>query len=157
MNMKKPTWFGVVVIIVVALFGTLTFTTSSFAAPRAAQCDGSPSQAQLRTALHTAVGTLSNGGFGLNMWATVATRDGVVCATAFYGQADDPVAEAYRRALVDAGPSASNGQPDDLVATVFCRALEAAGVDAKTRRSNDPVAEAYRMALKDSCPSTYQP
>lgn len=84
-----------------SLSGTLTFTTSSFAAPQAAQCDGSPSHAQLQTALETAVGTLSSGGFELNMWATAVTRNGSVCGAAFYGQSNDPIAMAYLRALKD--------------------------------------------------------
>ena len=37
-------------------------------------------QAQLKAAQSTA-----NGGFGLNMWATVVNRDGIVCAVAFTG------------------------------------------------------------------------
>jgi uncharacterized protein GlcG (DUF336 family) len=45
-----------------------------------------PSHSQLRTALIAAVNTPEgNGGFGLNMWATVVDRDGVVSAVAFSG------------------------------------------------------------------------
>jgi uncharacterized protein GlcG (DUF336 family) len=47
-------------------------------------CTGLPTQAALRSALSAAQST-SNGGFGLNMWATVVNRDGVVCAVAFTG------------------------------------------------------------------------
>lgn len=43
-----------------------------------------PTHAALQAALKTVVGT-PNGGFGLNMWATVVNRDGVVVAVAFTG------------------------------------------------------------------------
>lgn len=74
-----------------ALLGTLAFTTGASADPKAAQCSGLPSHAQLRTALQGAVtaGGLgiggTAGGFGLHMWGTVVNRDGVVCAVAFTG------------------------------------------------------------------------
>jgi len=49
-------------------------------------CAGLPSHSQLRDALIAAVkAPEGNGGFGLNMWATVVNRDGVVCAVAFSG------------------------------------------------------------------------
>jgi uncharacterized protein GlcG (DUF336 family) len=48
------------------------------------QCSGLPSHSALRRALATAQG-VENGGFGLQMWATVVNRDGVVCAVAFTG------------------------------------------------------------------------
>jgi uncharacterized protein GlcG (DUF336 family) len=45
-----------------------------------------PSHSQLRTALIAAVkAPEGNGGFGLNMWATVVNRDGVVSTVAFTG------------------------------------------------------------------------
>jgi len=47
-------------------------------------CKGLPSWATLQTQLKAAQAT-ANGGFGLNMWATVVNRDGVVCAVAFTG------------------------------------------------------------------------
>ena len=47
-------------------------------------CQGLPSQATLEAQLKAAQAT-PNGGFGLNMWATVVNRDGVVCAVAFTG------------------------------------------------------------------------
>src|SRR5215813_1843590 len=47
-------------------------------------CKDLPSQSTLRAALVDATHA-SNGGFGLNMWATVVNRDGVVCAVAFTG------------------------------------------------------------------------
>ncbi len=47
-------------------------------------CAGLPSHHQLRTALESARDQ-SNGGFNLDMWATVVNRDGVVCEVAFTG------------------------------------------------------------------------
>lgn len=49
-------------------------------------CQDLPSHAALRTALKSAR-ALANGGFNLDMWATVVNRDGVVCAVAFTGSA----------------------------------------------------------------------
>jgi len=48
-------------------------------------CRGLPSYQELRNALSEAQ-SQPNGGFGLEMWATVVNRDGVVCAVAFTGQ-----------------------------------------------------------------------
>jgi hypothetical protein len=47
-------------------------------------CRDLPSHSALRDALIAAQGQ-ANGGFGLEMWATVVNRDGVVCAVAFTG------------------------------------------------------------------------
>jgi uncharacterized protein GlcG (DUF336 family) len=47
-------------------------------------CKGLPSHTALRGALSAAQGVV-NGGFGLEMWATVVNRDGIVCAVAFTG------------------------------------------------------------------------
>ena len=47
-------------------------------------CAGLPSHSQLKTALESARAQ-SNGGFNLDMWATVVNRDGVVCRVAFTG------------------------------------------------------------------------
>jgi uncharacterized protein GlcG (DUF336 family) len=49
-----------------------------------ADCNGLPSQHQLKSAL-TAARSQSNGGFNLDMWGTIVDRDGVVCAVAFTG------------------------------------------------------------------------
>src|SRR4029077_2422287 len=49
-----------------------------------AACKDLPSQTALKNALSLAQGQ-ANGGFGLQMWATVVNRDGVVCAVAFTG------------------------------------------------------------------------
>lgn len=59
-----------------------------------ASCKDLPSHAQLKDALKIAQNPLQtnpngavagNGGFALNMWATLVDRDGVVCAVAFSG------------------------------------------------------------------------
>lgn len=47
-------------------------------------CTGLPSHDALASALRTARAA-ANGGFNLDMWATVVNRDGVVCAVAFTG------------------------------------------------------------------------
>src|SRR6476661_8938861 len=47
-------------------------------------CKDLPSYSALRSALSAAQAT-SNGGFGLEMWATVVNREGIVCAVAFTG------------------------------------------------------------------------
>jgi len=47
-------------------------------------CAALPSHAQLKAALQTARAA-ANGGFNLDMWATVVNRDGIVCAVAFTG------------------------------------------------------------------------
>jgi uncharacterized protein GlcG (DUF336 family) len=50
----------------------------------ASACKLLPTHSQLQSALVLAQ-QQPNGGFGLNMWATVVNRDGVVCAVAFTG------------------------------------------------------------------------
>src|SRR5438477_9523 len=45
------------------------------------QCAGLPSQGALKNAL-TLSRHQANGGFNLDMWATVVNRDGLVCAVA---------------------------------------------------------------------------
>ena len=47
-------------------------------------CAGLPSHSALKSALQVAQ-QQDNGGFGLQMWATLVNRDGVVCAVAFSG------------------------------------------------------------------------
>jgi uncharacterized protein GlcG (DUF336 family) len=68
------------------LAGSLT-ATSAHADDRNSNsaCRGLPSYQELRDALSEAQ-SQPNGGFGLEMWATVVNRDGVVCAVAFTGQ-----------------------------------------------------------------------
>jgi uncharacterized protein GlcG (DUF336 family) len=50
----------------------------------AARCNGLPTHAALKSAL-TLARHSANGGFNLDMWATVVNRDGIVCAVAFTG------------------------------------------------------------------------
>src|SRR5678815_2018895 len=50
----------------------------------AGPCDDLPNYAALKAAL-VAARNQANGGFDLDMWATVVNRDGVVCAVAFTG------------------------------------------------------------------------
>jgi len=52
--------------------------------PVSRTCTGLPSQAALKRVL-TFARNQANGGFNLDMWATVVNRDGVVCAVAFTG------------------------------------------------------------------------
>lgn len=61
-----------------ALILTLIFTVS-------ASAEGLPSYKQLHEALKKVVKE-KNGGFGLNMWATIVDRDGVVKAVVFSGE-----------------------------------------------------------------------
>lgn len=56
--------------------------TSAFAGGPPA---GLPTHAQLTAALKVVVTAGNNGGFGLNMWATIVDRDGVVVAVSFSG------------------------------------------------------------------------
>jgi hypothetical protein len=51
---------------------------------RSSACRDVPSHGALRAALEAARAQ-ANGGFNLEMWATVVNRDGVVCAVAFTG------------------------------------------------------------------------
>ncbi len=58
------------------------------ATPAFADCTTLPDHTALQAALRAAVGPAggpANGGFELNMWATVVDRDGLVCAVAFSG------------------------------------------------------------------------
>jgi uncharacterized protein GlcG (DUF336 family) len=69
------------------LFGTFLFSGIAFAENQHdhdANCKDLPSWSDLRAALKAAQGS-ANGGFGLEMWATVVNRDGEVCAVAFTG------------------------------------------------------------------------
>ena len=53
--------------------------------PSLSAADGLPTRAKLTEALKSVVGT-KNGGFELNMWATVVDRDGIVKAVTFSGR-----------------------------------------------------------------------
>jgi uncharacterized protein GlcG (DUF336 family) len=65
----------------------LTISTPYANAAGAAKpaCKGLPTHDELRAAL-TAARNESNGGFNLDMWATVVDRDGVVCGVVFTGK-----------------------------------------------------------------------
>lgn len=65
----------------VACIATLVLT----AIPLSVQAEGLPDHAALREALKS-VAAEENGGFGLNMWATIVDRDGVVKAVTFTGE-----------------------------------------------------------------------
>src|SRR5687768_4529221 len=70
-----------------ALVGTVLSGRDSVRADdegRSNACRGLPSHGALRQALEGARAQ-ANGGFNLDMWATVVNRDGVVCAVAFTG------------------------------------------------------------------------
>jgi len=49
-------------------------------------CDGMPSHSALTDALKNVMAAGENGGFGLNVWATIVNRDGEVCAVTFSGE-----------------------------------------------------------------------
>ncbi len=71
--------------VVLAIGVTLSLATAAaVAAVEDHTCAGMPSHDQLRTALEGARAQ-SNGGFNLDMWATVVNRDGIVCEVAFTG------------------------------------------------------------------------
>ena len=57
---------------------------SSNANAQITSCASLPTQAQLQTALNSAVAAESSG-LNLQMWATIVDRDGIVCAVAFSG------------------------------------------------------------------------
>ena len=65
---------------------TLVLTTAAARGQNAAPsaCSGLPSHSALRQALEAARAE-SNGGFNLEMWATVVNRDGAVCSVVFTG------------------------------------------------------------------------
>jgi uncharacterized protein GlcG (DUF336 family) len=73
-------------ITVMVLAGTLTLgvTRARAGDDDRSQCKDLPSHSALKAALDAAQAQ-ANGGFGLQMWATVVNRDGVVCAVAFTG------------------------------------------------------------------------
>jgi len=68
--------------VVLAIGVTLSLATAAVGEDQT--CAGMPSHDQLRTALEGARAQ-SNGGFNLDMWATVVNRDGIVCEVAFTG------------------------------------------------------------------------
>jgi uncharacterized protein GlcG (DUF336 family) len=64
--------------------GCLAFGAGEASAQGGNACKDLPSHAALKAALTAAQG-MANGGFSLEMWASVVNRDGVVCAVAFTG------------------------------------------------------------------------
>src|SRR2546430_10691621 len=72
--------------VIAILFGAAatTWGTGVAFAQDTEQCAGLPSQGALKNAL-TLARNQGNGGFDLDMWATVVNRDGLVCAVAFTG------------------------------------------------------------------------
>ena len=73
-------------IAIMVLAGTVTLgvTLARAGDDDRSQCKDLPSHSALKAALDAAQAQ-ANGGFGLQMWATVVNRDGVVCAVAFTG------------------------------------------------------------------------
>lgn len=78
MSMKQSVVAGV------ALVGAMMAGGGAVRANGPDACKDLPSHSALRDALSAARGQ-PNGGFNLEMWATVVNRDGVVCAVAFTG------------------------------------------------------------------------
>ena len=76
--MAIPRIFGSAAVLSFCIVFTLPAQTTG------TQCSDLPAWDTLQTALKTARAT-SNGGFNLDMWATVVNRDGVVCAVAYTG------------------------------------------------------------------------
>jgi hypothetical protein len=58
---------------------------SIVAGPALADCSALPSWQDLKTALTNVVAAGGNGGLGFNMWGTLVSTDGTVCAVAFSG------------------------------------------------------------------------
>ena len=78
--MRKPSLLSVLLV----SFLSMTANAQSHEDDHSAACRELPSHSQLKAALIHAR-TQSNGGFNLDMWATVVNRDGIVCAVAFTG------------------------------------------------------------------------
>ena len=96
--------------------------SASAAGGRSNSCQGLPSWSALQSALSGAVSASGNGGFGLNMWATLVANDGTVCAVAFSGSSyqsqwlESRVISA-QKAYTANGLSLSNGAPPSASAT----------------------------------------
>jgi uncharacterized protein GlcG (DUF336 family) len=83
MSRKRSMWI-IVAAAVCLLAGPGAVQAANNNYGNTSSCSQLPSYSVLRAALVAAQST-PNGGFGLNMWATVVNRDGVVCAVAFTG------------------------------------------------------------------------
>ena len=71
---------------VAAALGVVIAASTPTLADTKSECKDLPSHAELKAALTAARNHPSNnGGFDLDMWATVVNRDGIVCAVAFTG------------------------------------------------------------------------
>ena len=77
--MKNLTRLSILAVSITAL--SLGATSASAGAPSG----GLPTHAELTAALKAVVAAGTNGGFGLNMWATIVDRDGEVAAVSFSG------------------------------------------------------------------------
>jgi uncharacterized protein GlcG (DUF336 family) len=71
-------------VVSLAVGAMVTLAADSASAQGGNACKDLPAQSALRAALVEARHS-SNGGFNLDMWATVVNRDGIVCAVAFTG------------------------------------------------------------------------
>lgn len=81
LNSKSKRMLGMS--ITLCLIGAVTIANAD-ESPRPLGCGALPSHHQLQTALESARAQ-SNGGFNLDMWATLVNRDGDVCEVAFTG------------------------------------------------------------------------
>lgn len=81
--MKKSIGFAMLFMTIVLVVVTVTVRSEGQGTGK--ECQTLPSHAALREALSAAQG-VANGGFALHMWATVVSRDGIVCAVAFTGK-----------------------------------------------------------------------
>jgi uncharacterized protein GlcG (DUF336 family) len=79
-----PTYRRVTFILTPILASCVLLSSGGMARADDDACSGLPSYGALQAAL-AAAQAQKNGGFGLQMWATVVNRDGVVCAVAFTG------------------------------------------------------------------------
>jgi uncharacterized protein GlcG (DUF336 family) len=82
--MSNKSYFSFRVLALILIVFTLALSTLPAQAQTASGCDGLPDHAALQAALKKARAE-DNGGFNLDMWATVVDRDGVVCAVVFTG------------------------------------------------------------------------
>jgi uncharacterized protein GlcG (DUF336 family) len=84
MKMNVPFGIGLALLASVALGGSVVGAHNDAHYSSVSVCRSLPAHAALRDALVAAQG-VENGGFGLEMWATVVNRDGIVCAVVFTG------------------------------------------------------------------------
>lgn len=80
----KKTVFSATMAMIALLWATTADTGANGNGGGGSACQALPSHAELKAALKAAQAQ-PNGGFGLEMWATVVNRDGIVCAVAFTG------------------------------------------------------------------------